>query len=84
MNILAWILFGLIVGWIANIIDPRPAQGGLVGTIILGILGALLGGFLGSLLFSVSVTGFNLPSFIVAVLGAILVLFIQRGFARRV
>lgn len=82
MNILAWIVFGLIVGWIANTVDPRPTQGGLLGTIILGILGALLGGFLGSIIFGISVTGFNLSSFILAVLGALLVLFIQRGFVR--
>lgn len=83
MNIIAWIVFGLIVGVIANYIDPRPAKGGLLGAILLGILGALLGGFLGSLLFGVGVSGFDLSSFIVAVIGALVLLFIGRAFARR-
>lgn len=82
MNILLWILFGLVVGWIANVIDPRPAQGGLLGAIVLGVVGALVGGFLGSLLFGVGVTGFDLPSLIVAVLGALLVLYVGRAFLR--
>lgn len=83
MNIIAWIAFGLIVGVVANMIDPRPAQGGVVGAVILGVLGALLGGFLGSLIFGVGITGFDLNSFIIAVLGALLLLFISRA-ARRV
>lgn len=83
MSIIAWIVFGLIVGIIANIIDPKPAQGGLLGTIILGILGALIGGFLGSLLFGVGVSGFNLSSFIVAVIGALVLLFIGRTLRTR-
>lgn len=82
MDILTWIVFGLIVGVIANIIDPRPAQGGIIGAIILGIVGALVGGFIGNLIFGVDVTGFNFPSFIVAVLGALGVLFIGRMLVR--
>lgn len=82
MDILTWIIFGLIVGVIANIIDPRPAQGGIIGAIILGIVGALVGGFIGNLIFGVDVTGFNFPSFIVAVLGALAVLFIGRMLVR--
>ncbi len=80
MNILSWLLFGLIVGIVANAIDPRPAQGGIIGAIILGILGALVGGFLGDLLFGVTVTGFNLSSFIVAAIGSLLVLWVARAF----
>jgi uncharacterized membrane protein YeaQ/YmgE (transglycosylase-associated protein family) len=83
MNVIAWIVFGLIVGVIANLIDPRPAQGGIIGAIILGIVGALVGGFIGNLLFGVPVTGFNFPSFIVAVIGSIIVLWIARAFYRR-
>lgn len=82
MNILAWLVFGLIIGVIANIIDPRKSSGGILGAIVLGIVGALVGGFLGNLLFGVSVTGFNLSSFIVAVLGSLLVLFIGRALSK--
>lgn len=83
MNILAWILFGLIVGFIANLIDPAPNEGGLIGNMILGILGALLGGFLGNLIFGVGVSGFDPSSFIVAVAGALILLFARRAVVRR-
>lgn len=82
MNILTWIVFGLIVGVIANALDPRPAQGGLGGAILLGIVGALVGGFLSNLIVGVDVTGFNLSSLVVAVLGSLLLLFIGRALSR--
>lgn len=82
-DVLSWIMFGLIVGIIANIIDPRPAAGGILGAIVLGIVGALVGGFLGNLLFGVGVTGFNISSFIVAILGSLLLLFVSRALVRR-
>lgn len=79
MNIITWILFGLLVGLVANILDPTPSRGGLLGSIVLGIIGALVGGFLSSLLFGISITGFNFTSFAVAVLGALIVLYIGRA-----
>ncbi len=82
MSIVAWVLFGLIVGVIANAIDPYPSQGGLLGSIVLGIVGAMVGGFLADLLFGVGVTGFNLPSFLVAVGGSLILLFIGRALNR--
>lgn len=83
MGVIAWLIFGLIVGVVANIIDPRPEQGGILGAIVLGIVGALVGGWLGNLLFSTPVTGFNLPSFLVAIGGSLLVLFVARALTRR-
>lgn len=82
MSIFFWILFGLITGVIANIIDPYPAKGGWLGAIVLGILGAMLGGFLGNMIFGIGISGFNFPSFAVAVLGALLLLFLGRAFSR--
>jgi len=79
MNIIAWIVFGAIAGLVANLIDPRPSSGGLLGAVVLGILGAIVGGFLANMLFGMSVTGFNLNSFIIAVLGSLLHLFIGRA-----
>ena len=76
-----WIIFGLIAGSIANFITPS-SQGGIVGSIILGIIGAVVGGYLGQRFFGVSVTGFNAMSFVVAVAGSLLVLFIGRLFMR--
>lgn len=82
MSFLLWIVFGLIVGSIANFVDPRQSQGGLLGSIILGIVGAVVGGYLGGLLLGTPVTGFNFSSLIVAVVGSLLVLYIGRMFNR--
>ena len=78
MDILYWALFGLIAGGIANHIDPRPSEGGILGAIVLGIIGAVVGGYLGSTFFGVGVTGFNVTSFVLAVVGALVVLFVGR------
>ncbi|RJP46450.1 MAG: GlsB/YeaQ/YmgE family stress response membrane protein [Armatimonadetes bacterium] len=83
MNILAWILFGLIVGAVAYYLDPRASSGGILGTMVLGVLGALLGGFLGDLLFGVPVTGFNLSSFLVAIVGALILLWVGRAIGKK-
>jgi uncharacterized membrane protein YeaQ/YmgE (transglycosylase-associated protein family) len=77
MSILAWILLGLVAGWLAGQF-MRGGGYGIIGDIILGIVGALVGGFLSGALLGVDVTGFNLPSIIIAVLGAIIVIAIAR------
>lgn len=82
MNIITWLLFGLIVGIIANALDPQPNRGGLLGSILLGIGGAFLGGFLANLIFGVGVLGFDLTSFLIAVSGSLLLLFIGRAVRR--
>jgi len=71
----AWIIFGLIAGSIAHFISPS-SSGGILALIILGIVGALVGGFLGQIFFGVGVTGFNLTSFILAIAGSLVVLFL--------
>lgn len=81
MSILYWIVFGLIAGSIANFIAPS-SQGGIVGSIILGIIGAVVGGYLGRRYFATGVTGFNVESFVVAVAGSLLVIFISRLLMR--
>lgn len=82
MNIIYWIIFGLITGFIANYFMPNT-KGGVIGLIILGIIGAVVGGFIGERLFDVGVTGFNLSSFIVSIAGSILVLFVSDIIFRR-
>lgn len=82
MNIVSWVIFGVIVGTVANAIDPADSEGGILGAVLLGIAGALVGGFLANLLFGVSVTGFDLTSFIVAVAGSLVVLFGARALRR--
>lgn len=78
MGILTWIIFGLIAGVIAKLIMPGKDPGGFIITILLGIAGALIGGFIGSLLGLGPVSGFNLGSFVIAILGAILLLGLYR------
>jgi uncharacterized membrane protein YeaQ/YmgE (transglycosylase-associated protein family) len=76
LAILGWILFGLIVGAIAKLVMPGRDPGGLVVTILLGIVGALMGGFLGRLL-GMYQRGES-AGFIMATIGAIVILFIYR------
>lgn len=84
MGVLAWILFGLVAGAIAKFIMPGKDPGGCLGTVVIGILGALIGGFVGSELLNIgSVTGFNLRSLGIAILGAIILLVLYRVFLER-
>jgi uncharacterized membrane protein YeaQ/YmgE (transglycosylase-associated protein family) len=87
MNILAWIILGLIAGAIAKAIYPGRQGGGLLGTLILGIIGAFVGGTVWSLLttgtLTLASTGFSLGGIVLAVLGAIIALFIYYAITRR-
>ena len=81
MNIIMWIIFGLVVGVVAKFLMPGRDPGGFILTAALGIVGALLGGWLGQ------AAGFyqagEPAGFIVAVLGAVIVLFVYRMIAQR-
>jgi uncharacterized membrane protein YeaQ/YmgE (transglycosylase-associated protein family) len=77
MGIIAWIVLGAIAGWITNMI--MGGKEGVIATIILGIVGAVVGGWLaGTVLKVADVTGVNIESIIVAVVGAIIVVAIYR------
>lgn len=78
MGILAWIVFGLIAGLLAKFIMPGTDPGGWIITILLGIGGALVGGFIGQAIGLGGVSGFNLGSMVIAILGAILLLALYR------
>ena len=80
MGIIAWIVLGLLAGWIASMIMGSGGYG-VVGDIIVGIIGALIGGFITGPLFGIDVTGFNVTSLIVAVVGAIILIAIYRAVA---
>lgn len=82
MSFLAWIILGLIAGVIGSKIVNKRGEGILL-DIILGIVGAIVGGFLFSAFGASGVTGFNLYSLIVAVVGAIVVLWIYHALVRR-
>jgi uncharacterized membrane protein YeaQ/YmgE (transglycosylase-associated protein family) len=83
MGIILYIIFGALVGWIASIIMGRNAEQGAIGNIVVGILGAFVGSFIVQAFGGPGISGFNISSFLVALLGAVILLFIfnmvQRG-----
>lgn len=83
MSILAWIVVGLIAGFLARAILPgrEPGPGGIVGDLIAGIVGALLGGWLFRALGMGGVTGVNIGSILIAFIGAVIFLLIWRAIA---
>ena len=87
MNILAWIVLGLIAGAIAKAIYPGHQGGGFLGTMLLGIIGAFIGGSLYSFLttgtLALTSAGLSIGGILVAVLGAIVALFIYYAATNR-
>ncbi len=82
INVIVWILFGALAGWLASIIMRTNGQQGGLANIVIGILGALLGGFISRSLGGPAVTGFNITSVVVATLGAVVLLFVVGLFRR--
>ena len=84
MGILAWLVVGLIAGWLASMV-MRGGGYGLIGDIIVGIVGALIGGFLASTLLNIpdAMTGINITSILVAFVGAVILIAILRLFSGR-
>jgi uncharacterized membrane protein YeaQ/YmgE (transglycosylase-associated protein family) len=84
VGILSWVIFGLIAGAIAKFIMPGKDPGGCIGTVIIGILGAVIGGYVGTALLDFgTVTGFNVRSFGIAIVGAIILLTLYRLLLER-
>jgi len=77
MGIIIWIIFGALAGWIASII--MKSNDGLLMDIVIGIVGAILGGWIMSLLGKSGVSGFNLYSLLVAILGSVVLIWIVRA-----
>ena len=90
MGIIMWLIVGGVIGWLASMIMRTDAQQGIFLNIIVGIVGAFIGGFLGSALgFSganINDSGLNITSFLVSLLGAVVLLaivnLIRRGSVR--
>ena len=74
MNVILWIIFGAIAGWLASVIMRSDSQQGILMDIVLGIVGAVVGGFVMNVFGEPGVSGFNLYSFIVAVVGAVVLI----------
>jgi uncharacterized membrane protein YeaQ/YmgE (transglycosylase-associated protein family) len=82
MGIVAWIILGAIAGFITNLI--MGGGEGVIGTILLGIIGAIVGGFIaGTLLHVADVTGINVESIVVAVMGSVILVALYRMTTRR-
>jgi uncharacterized membrane protein YeaQ/YmgE (transglycosylase-associated protein family) len=82
MTIVAWLVVGLIAGWIGSLVVNRRGEG-LVLDIVLGVVGAIVGGFLFNMFGHAGATGINLYSILVAVVGSVVVLAIYHAFIGR-
>jgi uncharacterized membrane protein YeaQ/YmgE (transglycosylase-associated protein family) len=87
MNIIAWIILGLLAGAIAKAIVPGHQGGGWLSTMVLGVIGAFIGGSLSVLLqtgnFQLAALGLSIPGVFIAVLGAIIAIYLYGLLARR-
>ena len=78
MGIVLWIVFGALVGWVASVI--MKSSNGVIMDIVIGIIGAIVGGWLMSFFGNTGITDFNFYSFLVALLGAVVLIAIARSF----
>lgn len=84
MGLIAWIILGLLAGAIARLIVPGRQPGGCIATIIFGIIGAVLGGYIGSVLTGVGITGVDIRSILLAIIGSIIFIYLWAAiFGRR-
>lgn len=83
MGIISWIVFGLIAGALAKLVMPGRDPGGIIVTILLGIVGAVVGGYFATTLGYGTVNGFDVRSLLIAIGGALISLIIYRVFARQ-
>lgn len=82
MGIILWIIFGAVVGWIASLIMKTDSQQGTVLNIVVGIVGAVIGGWVMTSMGESGVSGFNLYSFLVALVGAVLLIAVVKALHR--
>ncbi|HKV46407.1 MAG TPA: GlsB/YeaQ/YmgE family stress response membrane protein [bacterium] len=78
MSILAWIIVGIIAGWLAKKVIPGEGPGGVLGDLVIGVIGAIVGGWIFSYFGHPGATGLNIGSIIVAFVGAVIVLWLMR------
>lgn len=87
MNIIAWIILGLLAGAIAKLIYPGQQGGGILATMLLGIIGAFIGGSIYALLttgtLQLTAAGLSIPGLIIAIIGAMIAIFIWGLMTRR-
>ena len=83
MKIFVWIVFGALAGWIASIIMKKNKKMGAIANIVTGIVGAFIGGYIMDFLGAEGVTGFNIYSLFVAIVGAMVLLWVLGLLSRR-
>lgn len=84
MNILLWLVFGGLTGWIASLIMKTDAQQGILENVVVGIVGAFIGGYLMEQIGETGVSGFNIRSLVVAVIGAVIFIALYKMIRRKV
>lgn len=82
MGIIGWMVLGGLAGWAASLIMKTDKSMGVFANVIVGIIGAMIGGFIVSLVGGSGITGFNMWSFLVALLGAVILLWIVKALHR--
>ncbi|OHA88427.1 MAG: hypothetical protein A2741_00645 [Candidatus Zambryskibacteria bacterium RIFCSPHIGHO2_01_FULL_43_27] len=82
MGVILWIIFGALVGWVASLIMKTDAEQGAVLNIVIGVVGAVIGGWLMSVFGGSGMTGFNLYSFLVALVGAVVLIVVVKALRR--
>lgn len=79
MSILVWIIFGGLVGWVASMFMGTDGQQGILLNVVVGIIGAVFGGWIMTFFGQSGVSGFNFYSFVVALIGAVVLIFIVKA-----
>ncbi len=83
MGIVSWIILGALAGWIASKITGNDPEMGAIKNIIVGIIGAFIGGILVNLIGGQGITGFNIWSIVISIIGAVILLSVMNLFRRR-
>lgn len=78
MGVILWIIFGGLVGWVASLVMNTDSQQGVILNVVVGVVGAVVGGWIMSSFGEGGVSGFNFYSFLVALLGAVVLIFIVK------
>jgi len=79
MSILVWIIFGGLVGWVASMFMGTDGQQGILLNVVVGIIGAVFGGWIMTFFGQAGVSGFNFYSFVVALIGAVVLIYIVKA-----